>query len=137
MRDLRLRIATMSETEIATMLKGDARPILVEEIFRRMPTYFQADRAGSASIILRWVITGGSDDRTDCYDVIIADGGIRISNDGESKPTLTFTLTPVDFLKLISKNANPTTMYIQGKLKAEGDLGAAADFDSLFDMPDA
>ncbi|HEV2347243.1 MAG TPA: SCP2 sterol-binding domain-containing protein [Actinocrinis sp.] len=134
-RDLRLRIASMSDTEIGVMIKGDARRILIEEIFRGMPAYFQADRAGSASMILRWVITGGSDDRTDCYDVIIADGDIRISSTGESEPTLTFTLAPVDFLKLITNNANPATMFVQGKLKAEGDLSAAADFESLFETP--
>jgi len=41
----------------------------------------------------------------------------------------------VDFLKVVSGNANPVMLFMTGKLKAKGDLGLAANIANYFDIP--
>ena len=47
------------------------------------------------------------------------------------------TLTPADFLKLATGNASAPVLFMTGKLKVKGDLGFAAGFMSLFNIPKA
>ena len=56
-------------------------------------------------------------------------------HDGDS--TLTLTMTPVDFTKVITKSGNPVMMFMTGKIKAKGDLGLAANIANFFDIPKA
>ena len=52
-------------------------------------------------------------------------------------PKVALTLGGVDFLKVVSGNANPVMLFMTGKLKAKGDLGLAANIANLFDIPKA
>jgi putative sterol carrier protein len=47
------------------------------------------------------------------------------------------SLGGVDFLKVVSGNANPMMLFMTGKLKAKGDLGLAAKVGDLFSIPKA
>ena len=53
------------------------------------------------------------------------------------EPRVTLRIGPVDFLKLVSGNANGPMLFMSGKLKIEGDLMFAATMTSLFRIPKA
>ena len=53
----------------------------------------------------------------------------------DREPRLTITLGAVEFLKVISGNANPMMMFMSGKLKAKGDLALAANIPNYFNLP--
>lgn len=130
----RLVKSTPDATIAETMASPD-RGAILDEIFRRFPTQFRADRAGSTSAVIHWVIGDGAGGAPDTYQVVIEDGTCTTSATADRDPRLTITLGAVDFLKVVSGAGNPMTMFMTGKLKATGDLGLAANIGNLFDLP--
>jgi putative sterol carrier protein len=124
------------DAEIASVMDGDGRKRILDTIFERMPGTFRPDRAGNTSAVIHWTITGGPSG-SDSYELVIADGRCTLSPSLEREPQLAVTVAPVDFIKLVSGNANPVVMFMTGKLKAKGDLPLAASIQNLFDIPKA
>ncbi len=102
-----------------------------------MPKQFRRERAGDTSAVIHWVVTGRPDGGTDTYEIVIDGGTCTLSPSTDRKPDLTLTVAPVPFVKLISGLGNPVMMFMGGKLKADGNLGLAAQIQTLFDIPKA
>lgn len=130
-------VKSSSKDQLEALMAGDHRGKILDEIFNRFPTQFRADRAGSTSAVIHWTIAGRPDGGTDTYELVIADGACTLSDKAEADPKLAVTIGGVDFLQLVSGNANPMMMFMTGKLKAKGDLGLAANLANLFDLPKA
>jgi SCP-2 sterol transfer family len=130
-------IKSAPDSQIAQVMQSELRGKILDEVFGRMPTYFRADRAGNTNAVIHWAITGRPDGGTDVYEVVVSGGTCTVSPSAEREPKVTLTLGPVDFLKVVSSNANPVMMFMTGKLKAKGDLGLAANIANLFDLPKA
>ncbi|MFS8479851.1 MAG: SCP2 sterol-binding domain-containing protein [Micromonosporaceae bacterium] len=130
-------VKSASADQLAEVMKSDQRKAVLDEIFRRMPTLFRADRAGSTNAVIHWNIGDRPDGGVDTYELVIADGACTLSESPEREPKLSLTLGGADFLKVVSGNANPVMMFMTGKLKAKGDLGLAANIANLFDIPKA
>jgi putative sterol carrier protein len=122
-----------STDQINKALDGDNRKKVLDEIFRRMPGLFRADRAGSTNAVIHWTLADGA--ASDTYELVVADGACALNAAPEHEPKLALTLGAADFLKIVSGNANPVMMFMTGKLKAKGDLSLAAKIADLFDIP--
>jgi len=130
-------VKSASNDELAAAVAGDKRAKVLAEVFSRMPALFRADRAGATSAVVHWNIDGKEGGGADTYELVIADGACKLSPTPEQEPKLSLTLGTVEFLKVVSGNANPVMMFMTGKLKAKGDLGLAAKIGDLFDIPKA
>ena len=130
-------VKSTPDSQLADVMKSDARKSILDAIFSRFPTLFRADRAGATNAVIHWNITDRPDGGADTYELVIANGTCVLSESAEQDPKLTVTVGPVDFLKVVSGNGNPMMMFMTGKLKAKGDLGLAANIANLFDMPKA
>jgi putative sterol carrier protein len=130
-------VKSTPDAQIAQVMQSDLRGKILDEVFGRMPASFRPDRAGSTNAVIHWTITGRPDGGADTYEVVIADGACTLSDSPQKEPRLTLTLGPVEFLKVVSSNANPVMMFMTGKLKAKGDLGLAANIANLFELPKA
>lgn len=129
-------ISKASKDQIeAVMAQPTLRGPILDEVFRRMEVHFRTERAGSTRAIVHFRLTNG--DEFDRYQVAIDDGACAITKDGEDEPRATVTLAPLEFLKLATGNASAPVLFMTGKLKVKGDLGFAAGFMSLFDIPKA
>jgi putative sterol carrier protein len=128
-------IKNASNDELAAAMSGDKRGKVLDEVFNRMPTLFRAERAGSTNAVVHWNVGDRPDGGVDTYELVIADGACTLSPAPSHEPKLALTLGAVDFLKVVSGNANPVMMFMTGKLKAKGDLGLAAKIGDLFDIP--
>ncbi|WP_158847318.1 SCP2 sterol-binding domain-containing protein [Saccharothrix deserti] len=131
--------ASKDQVESVTSRPG-LRERVLDEVFRRMEAHFRSERAGATRAVVQFRLTGGfggfgaSDD---VYEVVIEDAACTI-NKGETRdPRATVTLGPVEFLKLATGNASAPVLFMTGKLKVKGDLGFAAGFMSLFNIPKA
>ena len=126
-----------SDSQLTEVMAGDSRARILDAVFRRMPTLFRADRAGSTNAVVHWTIGGGPGgvSPADTYELVIADGACTLSPTPAHEPKLALALGGVDFLKVISGNAKPVMLFMTGKLKAQGDLGLAAKIGDLFDVP--
>ncbi|WP_419995759.1 SCP2 sterol-binding domain-containing protein [Streptomyces boninensis] len=143
-----LDFASVSPEEFAKLVKGfsnkeidelsgdDAlRRRIAAEIFQRMESQFRPDAAGPLKAVIRWKITGDSDI---VYETAIADKKLTITEGRtEGEPRVTLVLGDAAFLKLVSGNGSPVSMFMTRKLKVAGDVGLAAKLPSLFDIPKA
>ncbi|MEV4628019.1 SCP2 sterol-binding domain-containing protein [Micromonospora sp. NPDC049523] len=128
-------VKTTPDAQIATVMKGDSRGPILDQIFERMPSLFRADRAGSTNTVIHWNISGRPDGGVDTYEVVIDNGTCTVTGTPVRDPKLALTLGPVEFLKVVSGGANPVMMFMTGKLKAKGDLALASNIANLFDIP--
>lgn len=127
--------ASKDQIEAVTSRPG-LRERVLDEVFRRMEVHFRGERAGATRAVVHFRLTGGFDG-DDVYEAIIEDAACTI-NKGETRdPRATVTLGPVEFLKLATGNASAPVLFMTGKLKVKGDLGFAAGFMSLFNIPKA
>jgi putative sterol carrier protein len=128
-------VKSTPDARIKEIMAGEQRGKILDAVFERMPQLFRADRAGSTNAVIHWNITEAPDGGVDTYELVIANGACTLSKAPENDPKLALTLAPLDFVKVVSGNANPVMMFMTGKLKAKGDLGLAANIANLFDMP--
>lgn len=130
-------VKTTPDAQVTEALTGDHRGKILDAIFAKFPQLFRAEKAGSTNTVIHWSITGRGDGGTDTYELVIADGACTVNGVPEHEPKLAITVSPLDFIKVISGNGNPVMMFMTGKLKAKGDLGLAANIANLFDIPKA
>ncbi len=130
-------VKTTPDGQLKEIMASDRRTEVLDAVFHRMPTLFRSDRAGGTTAVIHWNVSGRPDGGTDTYELVIADGACTLSPTPAAEPKVALTLGGLEFLKLSSGNANPVMMFMTGKLKAKGDLGLAANFANLFDMPKA
>ena len=65
------------------------------------------------------------------WQVDVADGTIKVTEDGV-EGDVTINATEETFKAIASGEQNPTTAYMTGKLKIDGDMGAAMKLQKLF-----
>ena len=65
------------------------------------------------------------------WKVDVADGKVSVS-EGAGDADVTIRTSPETFSAIASGEQNPTTAYMTGKLKVEGDMGAALKLQKLF-----
>jgi putative sterol carrier protein len=111
------------------------RPLL-DAIFWQMPKHLDRTRAARLKATVRWRITGPGGTDADLYDLTIADGRCRVSRDQtDAEPQVTITVDRVEFLRLITGNADALQAYFTGRLSLAGDIMLAAKLISLFRIP--
>jgi putative sterol carrier protein len=129
-------IKSASKDDLQNAIEGANRTAILDQIFSRFPHQFQPEKAGSTNAVVHWTITGGPNG-SDTYELVIADGACTLSPAAAAEPKLAVTTGGVEFLQLVSGNANPMMMFMTGKLKAKGDLGLAANLANIFGLPKA
>ncbi|MER5261116.1 SCP2 sterol-binding domain-containing protein [Actinosynnema sp. NPDC002837] len=127
--------ASKDQIEAVTSRPG-LRERVLDEVFRRMEAHFRSERAGATRAVVHFRLTGGSDG-DDVYEAIIENAECTINKEQTRDPRAVVTLGPVEFLKLATGNASAPVLFMTGKLKVKGDLGFAAGFMSLFNIPKA
>lgn len=127
-------VKNLSAKQLAEVMRGELRTRILGEIFGRMKQQFRPEAAGLTALI-RWKITGESDA---VYETAIADGACQVTpgrSDADARTTL--VMGDAEFLKLVSGNGNPVTMFMTRKLKVAGDVGLASGLTRYFDIPKA
>jgi putative sterol carrier protein len=65
------------------------------------------------------------------WTVAVDDGTVTVT-EGSGEADCTITATEETLVKIAKGEANPTTAYMTGKLKIQGDMGAALKLQKLF-----
>jgi len=117
------------------LMQGSHRKPVLDKIFERMPGVFRPEKARGMTAVVHWRIGDRPDGGTDTYELAISNGACQVSAAPKHEPKLALTISAVDFLKVVTGNANPMTLFLRGRMKAKGDLGLATRFPQLFDIP--
>jgi putative sterol carrier protein len=113
------------------------RELILGEIFRRMGEHFDADKAGKADAVIEWRILEPEEGDYDRWQMVVENRGCTIEREGDRKPNVTYTVGPVDFIRLISGHKSGPELFMLGKLKVRGNLMLAARMPAWFHIPGA
>jgi predicted lipid carrier protein YhbT len=123
-----------SDEQLARGMAVNRDPIL-EQIFAAMPSQLSRDAVVGIELIADWKILDRPDGGYDRWQVTISSGACSVVRDGDRRPDVTFRIKPVEFIKLVTGNANGPMLFVFGSLKIEGDLLKAARYQSYFRRP--
>ena len=125
------------DDQLANGLRANGDRI-VEEVFRRFPERVSEEGRRQTAVI-EWKLHGIGDDGggPQRWFVVLADGACRTGRELDAKPRVTLELGALEFLKLVTGNANPVAIVLTGKLKIRGDLLFAPRVQRFFEVPGA
>jgi putative sterol carrier protein len=126
-------VKSAKKSDLDELMRGPHRTEILDTIFEQLPSRFRPDRAGTTEAVIHWNVS--SPERTDTYEIAISRGTCTSGPATAADPKLVLTLSGVDFLNLIAGTANPTMMFMTGKLKVKGDPMLAASIANFFDFP--
>ncbi|MFJ9035719.1 SCP2 sterol-binding domain-containing protein [Streptomyces sp. NPDC102406] len=146
-----LDFASVTPEEFARIVKGlsakeineiaedtTLRTRILKEVFGRMERQFKPEVAGSLEALIRWKVTGRGETPDAVYETRIAGGTCAVTEGrSEAEPRTTLVMGDADFLKLVSGNSSPVTMFMMRKVKIAGDVALAAGLTRYFDIPKA
>src|SRR5438552_18635134 len=118
-------IAQASDEQLAQGIAANRDPIL-EGIFKRMPEEFDASKASDVNAVVEWRISGNSEGGEDRWQLAIAGGTCTCTRGGDAAPDVTFTVDPIDFIKLIAGAESGPKLCVLGRLMLHGNLLLAA-----------
>ena len=98
----------------------------VQEFFAQLPE--RADPAKTAGMNNTYVFDV---EGVGQWTVAVEDGSVSV-NEGAGEADCTISASEDTLVKIASGEANPTTAYMTGKLKIQGDMGAALKLQKLF-----
>ncbi|MCG7525611.1 SCP2 sterol-binding domain-containing protein [Streptomyces sp. OfavH-34-F] len=125
----------LSAKQLSEVMHGELRTRVLGEVFGRMRQQFRPEAAGGLTALIRWKITG---DTEVVYETALADGTCTVTEGrSDAEPRTTLIMADTEFLKLVSGNGNPITMFMMRKLKVAGDVGLASGLTRYFDIPKA
>lgn len=125
----------LTAKQLGEVMHGELRSRVLGEVFGRMKQQFRPEAAGALTALIRWRITGDSEV---VYETAIDRGTCTVGEGrSEAEPRTTLVMGDAEFLKLVSGNGNPVTMFMMRKLKVAGDVGLAAGLTRYFDIPKA
>ncbi len=136
-QELAQLVKATSDGDIKAAMAGPDRGPILEEVFGRFPTMFNADNAAGVDKQINFRVTGGPEESTDTYGVAIKDGTCTVEKDPAGEGDVSLMMGPPDFFKLVTGSGNPVMMAMTGKLKVRGDVGLAQSFAKYFSIPKA
>ena len=110
------------------------RETLIGEVFRRFPERL-SDTGRRQDGVIQWMIGDRADGGYDRWFVVLRDGECETGLDLGLKPRVTLKLGALEFMQLVTGNADPVRMLFTRKLRIRGDLIFAGKMQSFFRMP--
>ena len=98
----------------------------IRDFFEQLPTQASPDKTAGMTNSYVFDIEGAGK-----WLVSVEDGAVSV-REGEGDADATISTSQETFEKLLSREQNPTTAYMTGKLKIKGDMGAAMKLQKLF-----
>lgn len=98
----------------------------VQEFFAQLPEKADPEKIAGMSNTYVFDVEGVGE-----WTVAVDDGSVNVT-EGASEADCTISASEETLVKIANGEANPTTAYMTGKLKIQGDMGAALKLQKLF-----
>jgi predicted lipid carrier protein YhbT len=126
-------VAETPDEELQEALRGELRHSVLDTVFDRFPEYVNPAKTRDVSAAVEWRIAGEPEDGEARYLVVVDRGECRVVEELESEPRTVITIDAVDFLQLVTGNANPTMLFFRGRIRVGGDLAFATKVAGFFE----
>jgi putative sterol carrier protein len=128
-------VAQADDAQIAAGMQSENRKPVLDEIFKRMSEHVKPEKAAGPESVIHFKVLDRPDGGYDHYEVVVGNGTCTATDQPSRDARVTFRISAVDFIKLVSGNAAGPMLFMTGKLKIEGDLMYASQLTSLFTIP--
>jgi putative sterol carrier protein len=131
----------VSTDHLRSVMASGFRPVILEEIFGRMPAFVNSRKAAGVRVTVGFRLTGRPDGEVDRYVLRLDDGqatvlaGEAADAVGRGDRDATVTCEAHDFLRLVTGHLGAVSGVLKGQLKVRG--AAALRLNSAFDIPTA
>ena len=130
-------VKSTAKGQLEAVMDSDVRRTVLEAIFGRMSEFYSSAGASSKRQVVHWHITGAAGGGTDDFQTVMQSGTCTVSSDLDEDPRTELTMDGVQFLKVVTNNASPVTLFMTRKLKVAGDVGFATALQKMFTIPSA
>ncbi|MBC3194472.1 SCP2 sterol-binding domain-containing protein [Pseudonocardia sp. C8] len=124
-----------SKQQLATIMSSDVRRPVLDAIFGRMSEFYSSKGASGNRQVVHWHIKDG--DTVDSFQTVLHEGTCTVTAGTDEEPRTALTMPGTEFLKIVTNNANPVTLFMTRKLKVSGDVGFATALPNMFRIPSA
>jgi len=120
------------------VMRSGFRPVVLGEIFRRLPDFVNPHRAAKLDVTVAFRLTGNPSGEIERYVVRIDHGTTTVTEGDQGEPRdTTVTCEGHDFLRLATGHLNPVAGVLKGSLKVRGDKAKALALSAAIDIPQA
>jgi putative sterol carrier protein len=123
------------DEHLSQLMASEYRELVLEGIFARFAEHLRPEGAQELQKVIHFKVLDRPDGRYDHYELRIASGSCAVETPPRGDPDVTLKLKPVDFLRLVTGDADGTMLFVRRRLKVDGDLMLAARLQSLFRIP--
>nr|WP_242679823.1 SCP2 sterol-binding domain-containing protein [Nocardioides sp. IC4_145] len=116
------------------VMAGGFRPVVLEEVFRRLPSFVDGRKAAGLDLVVGFRLGGGPGE-PDRYVVTLRDGVATVSRDDEGTRDATIVCEAADFLRLATGHLGAVTGVLKGRLGVKGDKAKALQLASVIRFP--
>ncbi|HEY3530983.1 MAG TPA: SCP2 sterol-binding domain-containing protein [Nocardioides sp.] len=130
----------VSAEHLRTVMASDFRPVVLGEIFRRLPDYLNGRKARGVDLTVGFRLLGNPSGAVERYVVRVRDGVATVATGDAVQPDerdATVTCEGHDYLRLATGHLSPVVGVLTGALKVKGDKAKALKLSSIIDFPTA
>jgi len=134
--DVATALGEVSHDHLKKVMMSGFRPVVLGEIFRRLPDYLNPGKAARVDLTIGFRLLGNPEGEIERYVVRVAGGvaTVEVGDQGEDRDA-TVTCEAHDYLRLATGHLNPVTAVLKGQLKVRGDKAKALRLSSVIDIP--
>jgi putative sterol carrier protein len=136
--DVATALRTVPLGHLRRVMASGFRPIVLREIFRRLPEFLNERKAKNVDLTVGFRLLGNPNGEIERYVVRVRDGVATVAaGDAGEQRDATVTCQGYDYLRLATGHLSPVMGVLKGQLKVRGDKGKALQLSSILDIPSA
>lgn len=136
--DVARALAGVPVEHLREVMASGFRPVVLEEIFRRLPDFVNPRRAARADLTVGFKLLGAPGGEPERYVVRVDHGACKVEPDdvgGDRDATI--TCEGYDFLRLATGHLAAVKGVLRGQLRVRGEKAKALQLASVLDIPKA
>ncbi|GLZ45768.1 hypothetical protein Acsp06_19530 [Actinomycetospora sp. NBRC 106375] len=130
-------VKSTGKGQLEAVMASDVRRPVLDAIFGRMAEFYSSKGSSAKRQVVHWHVTGNSSSGTDDFQTAMQHGTCEVSEELSEEPRTELSMDGVQFLKVVTNNASPVTLFMTRKLKVSGDVGFATALQKMFTIPSA
>jgi putative sterol carrier protein len=101
----------------------------LREAIDHLAFHFLPEKAAGIDAVFQLQFTG---DGGGSWYLVVRDQSLQVAEGTYGEPSIAITVSAQNWLSVINDETSPMTLFMQGKLKFDGDLGLAMQMRELF-----
>jgi putative sterol carrier protein len=128
-------VARTKDERLQRIMAGRLRRPLLKRIIRAIPYRVRAEQSADSNDVIEIRVSGRPDGGTDVWQLHFEPGRCQASEGSTAEPRIAITFDPVSFLQFAAGLRSAPELFLQGKIKVEGDMMLGARLPSRFAFP--